>query len=234
LPRLLTAWPESLAARARRDLEKRGVEVRTGTFVTHVDENGVRAGDADIGARTVLWGAGVAGSPLGRALGAAVDKSGRAPVTPFLSLAEHPEVFVAGDLATLESGGKRVPGLAGAAVQEGRHAARNVLRLVRRRPARPFRYRDRGAFAVIGRGSAIGVVGGRLRVSGLVGRVAWLAIHIALLVGVRNRVGVLAGWTYAFFTRRRPMWLLAGGRVEEHAPLPAAPHAPVDNRVVVR
>ncbi|HEY8926399.1 MAG TPA: NAD(P)/FAD-dependent oxidoreductase [Polyangia bacterium] len=215
LPRLLTAWPEQLGERARRDLESRGVEVRTGTFVTHVDGKGVRAGDEEIAARTVLWGAGVKPSPLGRALGVPVDKAGRVPVTPHLSVPDHPNVFVIGDLAAVHGeDGQAVPGLAGAAIQQGHQAAGNVLLLSRGRAARPFRYRDRGSFAVIGRGAAVGTLARRWRLNGLLGWLAWLGIHFVLLTGVRNRLSVLLGWTYALLTRRRPMWLLAGGHRE--------------------
>jgi NADH dehydrogenase len=172
----------------------------------------------------VLWGAGVKASTLGASLGALVDKAGRVKVTPALSIPDHDEVFVIGDMAAVESEGRPVPGLAGAAIQQGKHAARNVLRRMRDEPAVPFRYRDRGAFAVIGRGSAVGVIGRRLRLNGFLAWLAWIGIHIVLLMGVRNRLSVLLGWSYAFFTRWRPMWLITGRPPGGGEPTATAPH----------
>jgi NADH dehydrogenase len=226
MPRLLTAWPESLSESARRDLIRLGVEVRTGAFVTHVDERGVDVGNLHIAARTVLWGAGVKASPLGAEAGAPVDKSGRVKVTPALSIPGHDEVFVIGDLAAVESEGRPVPGLAGAAMQQGRHAARNVLRRIRGQRMRPFHYRDRGSFAVVGRGTAVGVLGRRVRVNGVLAWLAWLGIHIVFLMGFRNRVAVLLGWAYTFFTRRRPMWLITGRPAGGATDTATAPHLP--------
>lgn len=208
LPRLLTAMPESLSERARRDLERRGVEVRTGAFVSHVNEEGVTVGDERIVARTVLWGAGVRASPLAHDLEAPLDKAGRVQVTPLLTVPGRDDVFVVGDLAALSIDGEPVPGLAPAAMQEGEHAARNLLRRLRGEAMTPFRYQDRGQFAVVGRGAAVGVAFRRWRMNGVVAWLVWLAVHVSFLRGFRNRMAVLLGWAYVFFTRRSPMRLI--------------------------
>jgi NADH:ubiquinone reductase (H+-translocating) len=211
LPRVLNTYPESLSEKARRSLEKLGVEVRTGALVTGVDEEGVTVGDTRIRAHTVLWGAGVAASPLGRSLGAPVDKAGRVLVEPTLTLPGRDDVFVIGDLASLQQDGKPVPGVAPAAIQMGRHVARSIRRQLRGQPPRPFRYHDRGAFAVIGRGAAVGVsLGDRLRLSGRPAWWAWLLIHFAYLGGIRNRLAVLLDWVYTSITRRPNARLITG------------------------
>lgn len=212
LPRLLTAWPERLGERARRDLEGRGVEVRTGAFVTAVDADAISIGDERIATRTVLWGAGVRTSGLTASLGAPLDRAGRVRVEATLALPGHDDVYVVGDAAAAESDGRPVPGLAAAAIQGGRHAARNILRSLAGRPITAFHYRDRGSFAVIGRGAAVGVAFRRFPMNGVIAWLAWLGIHIAFLVGFRNRVAVLLGWAYTFFTRRRPMRLITSVR----------------------
>jgi NADH dehydrogenase len=183
-------------------------------------------GEARIAARTVIWSAGVRASSLGASLGAPLDRAGRVKVTPALTLPGHDDVFVVGDLAAVESDGRPVPGLAGAAIQEGRHAARNVLRQLRGAPPVPFHYRDRGAFAVIGRGSAVGVAFRRLPLAGVAAWLVWLGVHLAFLVGFRNRIAVLLGWAYTFFTRRRPMRLITGVRIDEEDRAAAPPAHP--------
>ncbi len=201
-PRVLPAYSESLSAAARRQLEELGVEVRTGTRVTGLGPGGVEIGDEAIPARVVLWAAGVAASPLGRALGVPLDRSGRVEVAPDLSIPGHPEVFVAGDLARAVQDGAPVPGVAPAAIQAGRRAARNASRVLRGLPTVPFRYRDRGTLSTIGRAAAVGTVRG-VELTGLPAWLAWLGVHIAYLIGFRNRVAVLLewAWSYATFTR---------------------------------
>ncbi len=159
-PRVLPAYSASLSAAARRQLESIGVEVRTGAQVTGVDAEGVELGGERLAARTVLWGAGVAASPLGRSLGVPLDRSGRVEVRADLSIEGHPEVFVAGDLARILQDGAPVPGVAPAAIQAGRRAARNAWRRLRGMRTIPFRYRDRGTLATIGRAAAVGTVRG--------------------------------------------------------------------------
>jgi NADH dehydrogenase len=200
--RVLPPYPAELSESARRQLEGLGVEVRTGALVTAVDEAGVALSEERIDARTVLWAAGVAASPLGRALGAPVDRAGRVQVTPELSVPGHPEVFVAGDLAAFAQEGRPVPGVAPAAMQMGRHAARNVARLARGESSRPFRYVDKGSLATIGRRAAVADLG-RVRLSGLPAWLAWLGIHIFFLIGFRNRFVVMFEWAWAYVTYQR-------------------------------
>ena len=231
LPRLLTAYPEKLSAKAKRSLERLGVEVRLNTRVTEVTESGVRAGQDWIGTRTVLWGAGVAASPLARSFGIPLDRAGRVPVTPELQVPGHPEAYVVGDLATLTQDGTAIPGVAPAAMQEGTHAGKNIVRASRGLPPTPFRYWDRGSFAVIGRAAAVGDALS-LKMSGVLAWIAWLTIHIFFLIGFRNRLAVLFNWAYSFFTLRRNAQLITFEDVEKlphlgHvAALSSAPPAP--------
>ncbi|HLL56184.1 MAG TPA: NAD(P)/FAD-dependent oxidoreductase, partial [Myxococcaceae bacterium] len=203
LPRILNAFPEDLGEKAKRSLERLGVEVRTGARVTGIDKQGVSLGEERLPARTVLWGAGVAASPLARSLGAPLDRAGRVKVTPELTVPGRNDVFVVGDLALIEQDGQPVPGVAPAAMQMGTRAARNILRLLRGEPPEPFRYWDRGTFAVIGRGHAVGIVFGKTKMSGFLAWLAWLFIHIMFLIGFRSRVVVLINWAYSYVAVRR-------------------------------
>ncbi len=204
VPRVLPAYVESLSDAARRQLERLGVEVRTGTPVTAIDAAGVTLGDGErIASRTVLWGAGVAASPLARTLGAPLDRAGRVRVAADLSVPGHPEAFVVGDLAAvLREDGRPVPGVAPAALQEGRHAARNIRRALAGEPPLPFRYVDKGQLATIGRAAAVADVRG-LRFSGLVAWLTWLFVHIFFLIGFRNRVAVILQWAWSYLTFKR-------------------------------
>jgi NADH dehydrogenase len=202
-PRILATFPENLARRAVTDLNRLGVRVRTGALVTQVDEEGVMLGQERISARTVLWAAGVKASPLGRLLGVALDRAGRVPVEPDLTLPGHPEVFVVGDLASLAGAdGNPLPGVAQVAIQQGRWASANILRTIRGQAMQPFRYRDYGTMATIGRNHAIADIHG-YRLAGFPAWVAWLFIHIMYLIGFRNRLVVLVQWTWAYFTFQR-------------------------------
>jgi NADH dehydrogenase len=202
LDRILPPYPPDLSEKARQQLEGLGVEVRTHSMVTGVDAEGVTVGGERLRARTVLWGAGVAASPLGRSLGAPVDKAGKVKVQADLGVPGHPEVWVAGDLAAFEQDGRPVPGVAPAAIQMGDHAARNVLRLMAGETPRPFRYVDKGSLATIGRRAAVAVIG-RVKLSGLPAWLAWLGIHIFFLIGFRNRIVVIFEWALAYFTHQR-------------------------------
>jgi NADH dehydrogenase len=166
------------------------------------------AGDR-LGARTVVWAAGVQGSPLARTLGVPLDRAGRVKVEPDLTVPGRPEVFVIGDLAAVEQDGRAVPGVAPAAMQMGRHAGENVLRALRGEPLRPFRYRDKGSLATIGRSRAVAVFGA-LKLSGFVAWAAWLGIHIFFLIGFRNRFVVLFTWAWAYLTQQRSARLILG------------------------
>jgi len=201
-PRLLPTFPEDLAEHAERDLRELGVEVRTKTLVTSVEPDAVCIGDERIVARTVLWAAGNAASPLGRLLGpkVPVDRGGRVLVNADLSVPDHPEIFVVGDLAVMTTNGKSVPGVAQGAIQSGRAAARNVLRTIRGEGRPDFRYRNKGDMATIGRYKAIGDFGHGVHVAGYPAWWFWLFLHILYLAGFRNRLSVLVEWGYAFFT----------------------------------
>jgi len=200
-PRILPTFPEDLAAHAERDLRELGVDVRTRTLVTSVEPNAVCIGDERIVARTVLWAAGNAASPLGRLLGPGVpvDRAGRVVVQPDLSVPDRPEVFVIGDLAVMTTNGKPVPGVAQGAIQSGRAAARNILHTIRGEARRPFRYRNKGELATIGRYKAIADFGHGVHIAGHPAWWFWLFLHILYLAGFRNRLSVLIEWGYAFF-----------------------------------
>lgn len=208
--RVLQTFPPSLSEKARRQLERLGVEVRTGTLVTSIDPEGVMLGEERIGAATVLWAAGVAASPLGRMLGAPLDRAGRVLVEQDLSIPGHPEVFVIGDLASVATDGRPVPGVGPAAKQMGRRAARNVLARVRGAPGAPFRYADYGSLATIGRHAAIGVFG-PLRFWGLPAWLFWLFLHIFFLIGFRNRLMVMADWAWSYMTFARSARIVLAG-----------------------
>jgi len=224
-PYLLGTYPHELSQKARRSLERLGVDVRTGTVVTEVQCDGVRAGPDWISARTVLWGAGVAASPLARTMGIDLDRAGRVRVTPALTVPGHDDVFIVGDLAALEQDGKPIPGVAPAAMQEGKHAAKNIIRSLKGQTLLPFRYWDRGIFSVIGRGSAVGIAFEKFKISGFLAWVAWLAIHIFFLIGFRNRIAVLMNWAYSFFTLRRNAQLITGEDVNRLPEICYAPEA---------
>ena len=200
--RVLPPYPPDLSAKAQRQLERLGVEVRLGAPVTGVSSQAVQLGSERIDARTIVWAAGVAASPLGRVLSPEVDRAGRVPVQPDLTLAGHPEVSIVGDLVALQQDGRPVPGVAPAAMQMGKHAAENVLRALRGEPRRPFRYLDKGSLATIGRKSGVADFG-RLHLSGFLAWLAWLLIHVFFLIGFRNRLVVLSDWAWAYFTHQR-------------------------------
>jgi NADH dehydrogenase len=222
--RVLPPYPPDLSEKARRQLENLGVEVRTKALVTGVEDGGVRLGSERIAARTIIWAAGVAASPLGRALGAPVDRAGRVHVEPDLTVPGHPEVFVVGDLASVMQDGRPVPGVAPAAMQMGVHAARNIQRAVEGQPTRAFRYRDKGSLATIGRNRAVALLG-RIKLSGWLAWAAWLFIHILFLIGFRNRLVVLVDWAFSYVTYQRHARLLLGAAPPLLAP-PATTREP--------
>lgn len=201
-PRVLASMPPELSERARRQLERLGVEVHTGAAVTRIDADGVDIGARRIDARTVLWAAGVAASPLGASLGVERDRAGRIAVGPDLSLPGHPDVFVIGDLANVVQDGKPVPGVAPAAKQMGAHVAKVIRARIAGRPMRAFRYRDYGNLATIGRMAAVVDLRG-LRFSGAPAWLFWLVAHIFFLIGFRNRLVVMAEWIWSYFTYQR-------------------------------
>ncbi len=207
--RILPSFPESLSRSAQRQLQRLGVEVVCGHAVSQIDGDGYRLGDIQERARTVLWAAGVAASPLGAQLGAAMDRAGRVCVGPDLSLPEDDRVFVLGDLAALMQDGRAVPGVAPAAKQMGVHAAGVIRARLSGRPGRAFRYRDYGNLATIGRMAAVVDLHG-LRVSGLLAWWFWLFAHVLFLIGFRNRTAVLLNWTWAYWTYQRAARIILG------------------------
>jgi NADH:quinone reductase (non-electrogenic) len=209
-PAVLGTYPPRLASFAQAALERLGVEVRTGARVTGVEPGRVRVGDEVIEAGTVLWAAGVSASPLGRALGAPVDRAGRVLVHPDLSIPEHPEVFVVGDLAAFRTGdGGLLPGVAQVALQGAAHAAGNVRRAIAGQPSTPFVYRNLGNLATIGRNVAVADFGWA-RVKGYLAWLIWVFVHIFNLIGFRNRLVVMTDWAVSYMTYQRSVRLITG------------------------
>ncbi|HEU5059254.1 MAG TPA: NAD(P)/FAD-dependent oxidoreductase [Kofleriaceae bacterium] len=217
--RVLPTYPEDLSRAAERQLRKLGVTVRTGSLVTDIDEHGVTLKDGErIPSRTVLWAAGVAASPVARTLGAPLDRAGRIEVLPDLTVPGHPEIFVAGDLAALRCDGVPVPGVAPAAIQEGKHAAKNIRRAMAGQPLEPFRYRDKGSLATIGRAAAVASFK-RVKLTGFLAWWAWWAIHVFFLIGFRSRLLVMFSWAWSYLTFQRGARLITG---EPRAPRESA------------
>ncbi len=217
-PRLLPAFPEDLSAHARADLIELGVEVLTDTRVVDVGRDFVDVGGQKIVANTIFWAAGNAAAPIGASLGVPRDRAGRVEVQDDLSIAGHPEIFVVGDLAVLRSRGQPVPGVAPAAMQSGKTAARNIIHTIRGEGREVFRYRNKGDLATIGRYKAVGVLAGR-HLTGALAWWTWLMVHIMYLAGFRNRLSVLLEWGYSFFTYERGARLIT-------AETPGSPNRP--------
>jgi len=210
-PKVLPAMSPESSANARRQLERLGVEVITDSPVTAVDDRGVVHGGTRLDSRTVIWAAGVAASPLGKTLGTEVklDRAGRVIVNQDLSVPGADGVFVIGDLASIKSDGKLVPGLSPAAMQEGRHAAKNIVHLIDGEPTMPFRYHDKGTLATIGKAAAVADIAG-LHLSGLVAWLMWLFVHIFFLIGFRNRFIVIVEWAWTYIRNDRGARLITG------------------------
>ena len=208
-PRVLPSYPPTLSEKARRQLERLGVEVRTGARVTEIERGAVHLGEERLEAANVFWAAGVAASPVGKTLGVPLDRAGRVLVNPDCSIPGHPEVFVIGDLAYLEQGGGPVPGVAPAAIQMGHYVARQIRRELAGKPRQPFHYRDKGSLAVIGRAAGVADIAG-LKLSGFVAWFVWLFVHIMYLSGFRNRAVVLLQWAWAYLTWQRGIRLITG------------------------
>jgi NADH:ubiquinone reductase (H+-translocating) len=208
-PRVLPAYPEDLSAKAQQQLETLGVDVRVATKVIGVDEEGVATDKGPIAARTVLWGAGVQGSPLAKTLGVPLDHAGRVKVESDLTIPGSADVFVVGDLAAFEQDGNPVPGVAPAAMQAGRYAAKTILARLAHKPTKPFRYVDKGSLATIGRAAAIGQVG-KLHLSGFSAWAAWCLIHIFFLIGFRSRMLVMVEWGWLYLSHDRGSRLITG------------------------
>ena len=216
--RVLSAYDEDLGAYARRALERVGVEVRTNSVVTRIEPEAVYVGDEMIRTRNVVWAAGVTASPLGRALGVETDRVGRVTVNPDLSVPGHPEVFVVGDLMSLDGkDGKPLPGVAQVAIQGGACAARNIARTLKGQPREPFRYFDKGSMATIGRRAAV-LQRDRFKLKGWPAWMAWLLVHIMFLIGFRNRMAVMVQWAWSYLTWQRGARLITGDVGADLAP----------------
>ena len=225
--RILNTFPEVLSEKAARQLQKLGVEVHVGALVSSVDAEGVtvNAGGDNrerITARTVLWAAGVQATALAKILPGPHDRTGRVLVTPTLQLTTTDSIFVIGDLASVAQDGKQVPGVAYAAKQMGSYVAHEISQRVtsdglHTNSAVPFRYRDRGALATIGRKAAVAVFPGGIRLSGLVAWWAWLFVHIFFLIGFRNRVTTMVDWMLAYITYQRHARLIFGDTATREA-----------------
>jgi NADH dehydrogenase len=224
-PRVLPAYAEDLSRSAQEQLNHLGVEVRTSTMVTQIEPGAVFTGSTRLPATVVLWAAGVAASPLGKKLGARVDRAGRVLVQPDLSVPGHPEVFVIGDLAALKNEhGKYLPGVAPVAIQQGRFVAKLIRKEFTNAGAPllasfaksgdfdsrpPFHYWDKGSLATIGRAAAVAEFG-RIHISGYVAWLAWLFVHIFFLIGFRNRLLVFIQWAWSYVTYERGARLITG------------------------
>jgi NADH dehydrogenase len=208
---VLPAYPPALSERARLQLERLGVTVWLGKMVTGIDGEGVNMGADHLDAKTVVWAAGVAASPLGATLGAPLDRAGRVIVNEDLSVPGHPEVQVIGDLAALPWHEPPVPGIATAAKQMGKVAAGNIVLSLQDQKTRPFRYQDVGMLATIGRNSAVAVLG-KLHLSGYPAWLLWLLAHIWFLIGFRNRLMVMIDWALSYWTFERNARIVIGRR----------------------
>jgi NADH dehydrogenase len=208
--RILPAYPEDLSRSAERQLRKLGVDVLVGRAVTGLQTGKVLVGDEVMASNVTLWAAGVKASPLGNILGAPTDRAGRVMVEPDLSLPGHPEVFVVGDLAAItDKSGKQAPGVAPAAIQQGKATAKNIWRSIKSQPRKPFKYLDKGNLATIGRAAGVAEFG-RLHLSGVIAWIFWLTVHIFFLIGFRNRVMVFIQWAWAYFTFQSGARLITG------------------------
>ena len=230
--RVLPPFDPKLSASAKQQLEHLGVEVRLAAKVTQIDHTGVWLGNEHVAARTVLWAAGVAASPVGKTIGVPTDRAGRVLVDPDLAVKGHPGLFVVGDLMSREQNGKPIPGVAPAAIQSGHAAGTNIARMVRGLPTRSFRYRDKGSLATIGRAAGVGQIG-KLQLSGFAAWWLWWCVHIAYLIGYRNRLVVMMGWAFQYFAFSRGARLITGGAwkpaVDAASPTPPPTSAEHEN-----
>ena len=214
---LLPSYPPGLCRAAERSLHRLGVETRTSSMVTEIDEHGVTvesgAVTTRIASHTVLWAAGVQASPIGRILadhlGLKLDRAGRVPVEPDLTIAGHPEILVIGDLAAFRQDGKQVPGVAPTAIQQGHYAAKLVISRLVGKPLEPFHYLDKGSLATIGRNQAVAQIG-PLQFSGILAWLGWLFIHLLYIVEFENRLLIVVQWAYDYFTYNRGARLITG------------------------
>jgi NADH dehydrogenase len=217
--RLLTSYPESLSDKAKQELRRLGVEVRTETLVTNIRPGSVSAAGWTIPTQTVIWAAGNVASPLLKTLGTPLDRVGRAIVEPDCTIPGHPEVFVLGDAAFFDhQEGGPLPGICPVAIQMGEYAARTIEGDLEGRPRRAFNYWDKGQLAVIGRGRAVADIW-KLHFAGFLAWVIWTFVHIFFLIGFRNRLLVMIQWAWSYLTHGRGARLIT---LEEVPAVPAA------------
>ena len=208
--RILSTFDPKLSAHAKKDLEDLGVEVYLNSFVTDIDEGRVKVGERWINCDVAVWATGVAASHLGKDLGVETDKAGRVFVNKDLTIPDHKNIFVIGDMASLKmDDGSPVPGVAPAAMQMAENACENILRDLKSEPRKDFKYWDKGSMATIGRSKAI-VEAGRFKLTGFLAWLAWLFVHILSLIGFKNRLYVLSEWFWAYLTRERSARLITG------------------------
>ncbi len=217
-PRVLPTYTDESSARAQRQLEALGVEVRTGALVTGITNESVMIGEEEIPAANVFWAAGVAASPLGAELDVPLDRAGRVIVGQDCSVPGRPEIFALGDIASFEQDGRLVPGVAPAAIQMGKHAARAIRAAVAGGERPVFRYRDKGNLATIGRARAVAEIAG-VKLSGFIAWFVWAFVHILYLIGFRNRIVVMLEWGWSYIWFKRGIRLITGSpEIElEHA-----------------
>jgi len=235
-PRVLPAYAEDLSRSAEEQLKRLGVEVHTSTLVNQIDPGAVHFGETRISAAVILWAAGVAASGLGKQLGAPIDRAGRVLVHPDLSIPDHPEVFVIGDLAALkDEHGKLLPGVAPVAIQQGRFVGKLIREELEGSSRTAFHYWDKGSLATIGRAAAIAEFG-KIHISGFIAWLSWLFVHIFFLIGFRNRLLVFIQWAWSYVTYERGARLITGstylpGWTELHATTPPAVKTPVPQEI---
>lgn len=209
-PRVLPTFDPSLSESAMNQLKNLHVDVRVNNAVKRIDEGEVQVNDTVIPTRTVIWAAGNKASPLAAMLGGEIDRQGRTKVNADLSIPGQPHIFAIGDMITTTfDGGKPVPGVSPAAMQAGRHAAKNVLHLIQREETEPWNYFDKGSMATIGRNAAVAQIGA-FKFSGLLAWAAWVFVHLLFLIGFRNRSAVFLQWTWAYFTYGKGARLISG------------------------
>lgn len=228
-PRILTAFPEPLSAKAEKQLETLGVEVHKGAPVAHIDESGVAFKDGErLWASTIVWAAGIRGTPFAKNLSVELDRSGRVIVGTDCSLANYPEVFAIGDMAAMKDAkGVEVPGLCPAAIQQGNYVAQTIRAELAGKPRKPFTYFDKGTMATVGRRRAIAKVD-KIQLSGVIAWLAWMAIHVFFLIGFHNRFVVMFNWAWQYLTWKRGARLITHtSREEQRFLLEAAPEGPV-------
>ncbi|MGB8353487.1 MAG: NAD(P)/FAD-dependent oxidoreductase [Chthoniobacteraceae bacterium] len=209
-PRVLPTFAPDLSEKAKQRLEKMHVQVRCSTKVKNVGHEEIELEGETIHARTIVWAAGNSASPLGKSLGVQLDRAGRVILNNDLTIPAHPEIQVIGDMSSLNGkDGKPLPGVSPVAMQQGRHAAANILAMINGQKPSPFKYFDKGSMATIGRNSAVADLG-FIRFGGYIAWLAWLFIHLIFLIGLRNRIAVLFHWVWAYFTFSKGSRLITG------------------------